>query len=99
LSTHDSENIKINILEYYIKPFPNTPSWLGAQLEKAQGQLYLYLDSNTGPFLARVSKQINRGFDNDYFSSFFGLTVIMLCLLLYYILLFLLLGITFPTSI
>jgi hypothetical protein len=25
-----------------IPPFPNTPSWRGAQL-KAQGQLYLYL--------------------------------------------------------
>jgi hypothetical protein len=26
-----------------IYPLPNTPSWRGAQLKKAQGQLYLYL--------------------------------------------------------
>jgi hypothetical protein len=26
-----------------ITPFPNTPSWCGTQLKKAQGQLYIYL--------------------------------------------------------
>jgi len=26
-----------------IPPLPNTPSWRGAQLKKARGQLYLYL--------------------------------------------------------
>jgi hypothetical protein len=26
-----------------IPSLPNTPSWRGAQLKKAQGQLYLYL--------------------------------------------------------
>jgi hypothetical protein len=26
-----------------IPPLPNTPSWRGAQLKEAQGQLYLYL--------------------------------------------------------
>jgi hypothetical protein len=26
-----------------IQPLPNTPSWPGAHLEKAQGQLYLYI--------------------------------------------------------
>jgi hypothetical protein len=26
-----------------IPPLPHTPSWRGAQLKKAQGQLYLYL--------------------------------------------------------
>jgi hypothetical protein len=28
---------------------PNTPSWSGAQLKKAQGQLYLYLKDNENP--------------------------------------------------
>jgi len=26
---------------------PNTPSWRGAQLRKAQGQLYIYLTTNS----------------------------------------------------
>jgi hypothetical protein len=26
-----------------IRPLPNTPSWCGIQLKKAQGQFYLYL--------------------------------------------------------
>jgi len=26
-----------------IPPLPNTPSWCGAQFNKAQGHLYLYL--------------------------------------------------------
>jgi hypothetical protein len=26
-----------------IHPLPNTPSWRGTELEKAEGQLYIYL--------------------------------------------------------
>jgi hypothetical protein len=29
-----------------IPPLPSTPSWRGAQLKKAQGQIYLYLEMN-----------------------------------------------------
>jgi hypothetical protein len=38
-----------------IPPLPNTPSWRGVQLKKAQGQLHVYLkvtfEINTGKYL------------------------------------------------
>jgi hypothetical protein len=36
---------------------PNTPSWRGAQLEGAQGQLYLYLIINLSCFKLLISEQ------------------------------------------
>jgi len=35
-----------------IPPLPNTPSWRGAQLKKARGQLYLYLCISTTPWMS-----------------------------------------------
>jgi hypothetical protein len=38
-----------------IPPLPNTPSWRGAQLKKAQEEVYLYLTENyVHPCNARV---------------------------------------------
>jgi len=43
-----------------ITPFPNTPSWRGAQLKEAQGQLYLFT------FTTVVKEELSSGWANRF---------------------------------
>jgi len=51
-------------VELYLH-FPNTPSWRGARLRKAQGQLYLYFTAALKayePKLVHTSEKIHGNF-------------------------------------
>jgi hypothetical protein len=51
---------------------PNTPSWRGAQLKKAQGQLYLYL-------FVPVRKQMNKWNMKLVYGSMYILQICAIC--------------------